>query len=232
MGNFRVTAITLFLFSDVALGQTPIPATGLCNTGLTPASPLPLGCTTSVPVTPVNPDTGGPSVDGNWQLATPYPSAAYTAEAPDPCSLSFGSAWVDAPEADWIPNDSVSQFIMPENVTSVGGWFVYRTAIPIPNIQSNAAYYILKVAGRILVDDNAIAIFLQDGGPRPASCTAIALPPPVTSGWQAWNPIQFSTSVTPGTTAYLYFVDFNSGGDSPNPTALRLEFTSAYFIPK
>lgn len=28
-------------------------------------------------VTPVNPESGGPSVDGNWHLATPYPSAPY-----------------------------------------------------------------------------------------------------------------------------------------------------------
>jgi hypothetical protein len=59
----------------------------LCNTGLTLASPLPIRCTTSVPVTPVNPQSGGSSVDGNWQLATPYPSAAYTHQAPNPCFL-------------------------------------------------------------------------------------------------------------------------------------------------
>ena len=36
--------------------------------GFNPAGPLPAGCTTSTPMTPVNPDTGGSSVDatGNW----------------------------------------------------------------------------------------------------------------------------------------------------------------------
>lgn len=84
------------LLSTAAAAQTQIAATGLCNTGLTPASPLPRGCTTSTPVTPVNPDTGGPSVDGNWQLAMPYPSAPYNQQAPDPCKLTtFGPAWVE-----------------------------------------------------------------------------------------------------------------------------------------
>jgi hypothetical protein len=65
------TLISALLLSSAAVAQT-IPATGLCNTGLTPANALPLGCTTSTLVTPVNPQSGGTSVDGNWQLATGY----------------------------------------------------------------------------------------------------------------------------------------------------------------
>ena len=104
--------------SFTALDQTHIPATGICNTGLTPASPLPAGCTTSTLVTPVNPDTGGTSVDGNWQLATPYPSAGVASQAPNPCSLTFGPAWVDAPFGNWIaPDAGVSQWITPEVAT-------------------------------------------------------------------------------------------------------------------
>src|ERR1700722_15102454 len=102
------TILLALLFSSAAIGQTHIPAVGLCNTGLTPASPLPSGCTTSTPVTPVNPQSGGPSVDGNWQLATPYPSAPYDQEALDPCKLTtFGPTWVDAPKSPgWYnPND-------------------------------------------------------------------------------------------------------------------------------
>ena len=83
----------MLLFATLATAQTKIPATGLCNTGLTPASPLPKSCTTSTPVIPVNPESGGPSLDGNWQLATPYPSAAYNQPAPNPCLLpTFGPA--------------------------------------------------------------------------------------------------------------------------------------------
>jgi hypothetical protein len=39
--------MTIALFSTASAQTTPIPATGLCNTGLTPASPLPIGCTAS-----------------------------------------------------------------------------------------------------------------------------------------------------------------------------------------
>jgi hypothetical protein len=46
--------------------------------GLTPASSLFTGYTISTPVTPVNPESGGASVDGNWELATPYPSGPTT----------------------------------------------------------------------------------------------------------------------------------------------------------
>jgi hypothetical protein len=58
MSRLRVQMSMLasaLLLSAAAAAQTHIPATGLCNTGLTPASPLPTGCTTSTPVTPVNP---------------------------------------------------------------------------------------------------------------------------------------------------------------------------------
>jgi hypothetical protein len=126
------------LLSSLGVAQT-IPATGLCNTGLTAASPLPTGCTTSTPVTPVNPQSGGPSVDGNWQLATPYPSAAWNQQAPDPCKLTtFGPAWVDAPAQGWFdPKDGLSQWITPQSdANTEGGWYVYRTAFAIPQSTS------------------------------------------------------------------------------------------------
>jgi len=60
MGNFQpdltskqmkpyqlLVPMTIALFSTASAQTTPIPATGLCNTGLTPASPLPIGCTAS-----------------------------------------------------------------------------------------------------------------------------------------------------------------------------------------
>ncbi|MGO4881245.1 MAG: hypothetical protein ACLP59_10525 [Bryobacteraceae bacterium] len=131
--------VAALLLSSAAAAQITIPANGLCNTGLTPASPLPDGCTTSTLVTPVNPDTGGPSTDGNWQLATPYPSAPNSRQAPDPCALtSFGPAWVDAPWPTWLnPYDSISQWITPQTIgpETAGGWYIYRTAVPIPPIQ-------------------------------------------------------------------------------------------------
>jgi len=62
-----------FLLS-VAAVSAQITVTGLCNNGLTPASPI-TGCTTSTPVTPVNPVSGGTRWTGigNWRHRTPQP---------------------------------------------------------------------------------------------------------------------------------------------------------------
>ena len=74
--NVKVAALGILFLFAVSMKGEHLPAVGLCNTGLTPASAF-TGCTTSVPVTPLNPETGGSSVDGNWQIASPYPSAPY-----------------------------------------------------------------------------------------------------------------------------------------------------------
>jgi hypothetical protein len=224
--------VTLLLLSSTAVAQNRIPATGLCNTGLTPASPLPTGCTTSTPVTPVNPESGGPSVDGNWQLATPYPSARYNQEAPNPCSLTtFGPAWVDAPWSSWFnPNDGLSQWITPqvEGPVAAGGWYIYRTAIPIP-IASGSNKYALTVTGQLLADNTNVAIFLSKA-PGHDVCRPLTL----MGGSQSsmWNPFKLKATITSDSDVHLYFVVYNYVQDYLNPTGLRVEFTSAYFTPE
>jgi len=225
------------LISWTAFAQT-IPATGLCNTGLTAASPLPLGCTTSTPVTPANPISGGPSMDGNWQLATPYPSAAYDRQSPNPCTLrTFGPAWVDTPLSGWFnPNDGLSQWISPESdgPNTTGGWYIYRTAIPVPSGSGN---YVLTILGKLLSDDFVPAIYFENEAGNLLTCRAAVIPslvPVPTGSVSTWNPFQFSATVAPGTTAYLYVVVFNvqfPAGESGNYTALRVEFDSADFTP-
>ena len=217
---------------------TPIPATGLCNTGLTPASPLPVGCTTSTFVTPVNPQSGGPSVDGNWQLATPYPTEPYGHQAPYPCWVpTFGPAWVDVASSDWFnPNDGMSQWITPlvENPTA-GGWYVYRTPLPVPPATPGYTGYELTVSGQIMNDDYPGGIFLGYG----RSCTWVSLPTVTLIGNQApdeaWNKFSFIVSVAPATQPYLYFlvynIEFAGGNNNGNYQGLRVEFTSAYFTP-
>jgi hypothetical protein len=142
MFRFRIQStvnllVSALLLPVAAAAQTTIPATGLCNTGLTPASPLPTGCTASTLVTPVNPGSGGSSVDGNWQLATPYPSGSYIRQAPDPCLLrKFGPAWVDAPWFNWFnPNDGLSQWITPEVDEPSAGRLVH-----LPDRLPNSTY--------------------------------------------------------------------------------------------
>jgi hypothetical protein len=170
MPSLRIQSSTIalvlaLLFAVAAAGQTQIPVSWICNTGLTSASAFPKGCTTSTLVSPVNPISGGDSVDGNWQLASPYPSATYNEPAPNPCLLSFGPAWVDAPWPGWFnPDDGLSQYITPqaEGPVAAGGWYVYRTGVAIPSIQSGDTYYILTIAGQVLVDNSLDAIVIED----------------------------------------------------------------------
>ncbi len=162
-----IALISALLLAAAAAGQTTeIPVTGLCNTGLTRADPLPQGCTTSTLVAPVNPETGGDSVDGNWQLATPYPSAPYNQKAPNPCLLTgFGPAWVDAAWPTWFnPDDGLSQYITPqaEGPVAAGGWYIYRTGVAIPPIASGGTHYVLTVSGQVLVDNSLVSIVLED----------------------------------------------------------------------
>lgn len=224
----QVKAILIaLLLSVAAAAQIHIPASGLCNTGLTPAHPLPRGCNASILVTPVNPESGGPSVDGNWQLAIPYPSAPTGAPAPNPCTLpAFGPAWV----ADgWLnPDDGLSQWITPEveGPVAASGWYIYRTVLAIPPVGVGRSAYVLSVAGRLLVDNNATMIALESPAGSPLTCRPVLETNLV--GFSAWLPFSFATPVVPDTPAYLYFVTYNETGDSGNPTGLRVEFTSAY----
>jgi hypothetical protein len=221
----------MLLCAAAAAAQNNIPATGLCNTGLTPAGPPPYGCATSIPVTPVNPLSGGPSVDGNWQLAAPYPSVAYDLKAPDPCTLSaFGPAWVETPNAGWLsPDDGHSQWISPEAENSVGGWYIYRTGVPIPPAETGGVIYTLAVTGRVLGDDMATAIVVENPASDPSTCRVVTLPAPL--GWAVWSPFSFAAKVVPGTSAYVYFMVYNVSSTA-NATGLRVEFTSADFIPE
>jgi hypothetical protein len=232
------------LLSAAASAQTTIPATGLCNTGLTPASPLPNGCTTSTLVTPVNPQSGGTSVDGNWQLATPYPSASWDESAPNPCSRIFGPAWVDAPEAGaFNPNDGLSQFISPlaDGPNTAGGWYIYRTTLPVPPIVSGSTRYVLTVTGQLLADDEPIATFLENPAGEELSCKLLTLTPLIPLPSQnfgsggAWNHFRFAGIVRPNSSAYLYFLVYNiqfPSGVSGNYTDFRVEFASANLTPE
>jgi len=223
------------------VAQTHIAATGLCNTGLTHGGLLPIGCTKSTLVTPINPESGGTSVDGNWQLATPYPSAPYNHDAPDTCLLtSFGPAWVDTPPSYFFnPDDGLSQWITPlvDVPNTAGGWYVYATALRVPPISTGYARYVLTVSGQLMADDQVPAIFLLSPS---IGCKVVALPslsPVVGSNFvvhNAWNPFSFVATVAPDTTAYLYFLVYNLEVPAPNQngTGLRVEFTSGYFTPE
>jgi hypothetical protein len=229
----RTLMILSPLLITLAAGAQTVPAAGLCNTGLTKASAYPKGCSTSTLVAPVNPETGGTSVDGNWQLATPYPSGEYNEAPPSPCSLEYGPAWVDQPWFSWFnPDDGLSQYIMPEAIspTDAGGWFIYRTALPVPPAPAGSTYYILTVNGQTLVDNELVGIFIENPAQYQPSCRPIARP--AATGFTQWTPFTFSAVVVPSSHAYLYFVTYNAPSDAANPTGMRVEFTSASLAPE
>jgi hypothetical protein len=187
-----------------------IPVTGLCNTGLTPADPT-TGCINSVLVGPPNPHTGGSSVDGNWELATPYPSRAYNVQAPDPCRLtSFVPAWVDTPSQDYYnPMDGLSQYISPlSEYPSQGGWYVYRTSFPVPAAISPSGKYLLTVKGQLLADDQVSAVILQNPSGGTTNCKGVASPSLtnyVADGpggvFQDWDPVALESTLIARTKA-------------------------------
>ena len=140
-------------------------------------------------------------MDGNCQLATPSPSAPYNEPAPNACSLTtFGHAFVDAPWPSWYnPDDGLSQYIRPqvEGPVAAGGWYVYRTGVAIPASQSGATYYVLTIAGQVLVDNGLGAIVIEDPAGYAAGCKVVALPSGTyDTSWTAFN---FSAPVLPHT---------------------------------
>lgn len=88
----------------------------------------------------------------------------------------------------------------------------------------------------MLVDNLAGAIFLEEPAGDARNCRLVSLPPssPAVGSnyidYTRWYPFTFTVTVTPNTTAYLYFLLYNlEAPGTANGTGLRLEFTSAYF---
>ncbi|MGO4882765.1 MAG: hypothetical protein ACLP59_18390 [Bryobacteraceae bacterium] len=230
------------LLSELAFaGSAAAQISGLCNTGETPASSS--GCT-GVLVTP-NPEGGGPSRDGNWQLAYPYPSTL--SQTHGPCHLhSFAQAWVDTPNRTWMPNTASgeSEWLTPhdgENNLPMG-WYVYRTSFPVPSTLPDGSVPTgLTINGR-LTSDNATYGFYLESPARSTTCGVVSGPPvPInpagqgSSDYDQWWDFSFTSPIalTAGADAYLYVVVYNPYNNPPNgesPTGMRIEFfpTSAF----
>ena len=113
---------------------------------------------------------------------------------------------------------------------AAGGWYVYATAFPIPPVRPGSSKHILTVTGQILVDNNMLDIYLENPAGDPTSCRPVGIP--AITEFSTWNSFRFVTPVIPDTHGYLYFVVHNGEQSIGNPTGLRVEFTSAYFIPE
>ena len=210
-------------------------ATSICNTGLTRKSIPPVGCLSSTLVTPVNPLPGGPSVDGNWELAVPFPSAGYTDPAPNACSLRslFVPAWVNAPWYTWYdPADGLSQWISPlGGGDASAGWYVYRTRFQVPPVRPGHGLYLLQIRGQLMSDDNPTSIYLADSKQVPACAELANL---TEAGFGNWTPFEAKLTIAPDSFASLYVVVYNQFLAAPahsNPTGLRIEFTSVKLTP-
>ncbi len=210
-----------------------IAATTLCSTGRTPKSISAAGCLLTVPVSPVNPVDGGPIVDGNWDLAVPYPSRPAHVPAPNPCSFPtiYSPAPVSAAEPEWFnPNDQISQWIEPLGGGSTPpGWYIYETRFVAPESRGNA-YYRLEIPGQILVDNSVPLVYVRSSVDGVNVCGSVAAFPK-TASYSSWTPFHFSTTMDPGTVGYLYAVVYNDTGSNINPTGLRVEFSDPAFYP-
>jgi len=205
----------------------------LCNTGRTAKAEPPDGCLKTELVSPINPEGGGPIVDGNWDLAVPYPYGTYYSTPPDPCTQEFG--YLPAPvsavsSTAWLnSDDGRSQWIEPlGGPSNLPGWYVYVTAFAVPVALDGTGEYTLNVSGRFLADDSPDMIYVSSYG-LASTCGTIGTFSG-TSLWAAWTPFQGSATVGGSSIGFLYFVVHNTGPDL-NPTGLRVEFTSTYFTP-
>jgi hypothetical protein len=225
----------MLLFAATAASQI----SGLCNTGQTRATTP--GCT-GVLVSP-NPFGGGPQLDGNWELAYPYPIKSTGTGAATPCGLKiFIPAAVDIPLSNppWLANSasSASEWITPEDGENpIGsGMFVYRTRFPVAaKLPNGNAPTGLTISGQLASDNATFGIYLESPA-NSGRCSLVSgqtFPVNPSGGsfddFQQWWPFTFSNPapISPGDDAYLYFVvqnAYDSVDDGASATGLRVEF--------
>jgi hypothetical protein len=223
------TFAALLLFSTMATAQIG----GLCDTGQTHVAPT--GC--NGVLVPPNPSGGGPNRDGNWVLADPYPSPLSSTYGP--CELkSFVPAWVDTPNAAWLPDSAstASEWITPYDGEGSGaaGWYVYATKFPIPPVLPGGIVPTgLTINGRLSSDDYTYGFYMVN--PAASLCSPVrGLPVPINpdATYTVWSDFSFRNPIpiTPGSPLFLYVVVQNAPGPEINPTGFRIEFsdTSAF----
>jgi len=182
----RVLPFTLLLSAALSAATVPqqvAPASvALCNTGLAKSATEP-GCGSPVTV---------PGRDGNWRLATPYPSFPQSDVVPLPCGLPFGPALVQPPSGGWYnPSDGISQWIMPNGggtQSAAVGWYIYATSFSLTaaGLPPNPSGVV--ISGQILSDNLFWAVWLEviKSG-APAGCYPMTSSPttslfPITPG--------------------------------------------------
>lgn len=213
----RVVQVFAVMLLSAAGATAAIP--GLCNTGHS----VPSACGALVA-----PDTGT-TTDANWQIAVPYPSAPSSTPIANPCVLpKWVPAWVDTPNSPpWLPDSNLlSEWITPQVVNSLGGYYVYRTMLQVPTTATA-----ITISGRLLSDNEVYQIFV--GGPPGTPCSVMAGPTvnPPPGSFHTWFAFTYSGPVVPGILNGLYFVVRNRGvhgvDSNPTPTGLRIQFNQS-----
>jgi hypothetical protein len=222
----------MLLLSSTATAQIK----SLCNTGETARTAS--GCTGAL-VTP-NPTGGGPSRDGSWWLANPYPSTL--SPTLGPCALAgFVRAWVDTPGSVWLPNDAstASEWITPYDGESYlpVGWYVYATGFHVPAVLPGGIVPTgVTINGRLVSDNSTYGFVLAS---RAACGFVTGLPVPINptvNELSQWTDFSFTSpiEITPDSDLFLYVLVNNAyASGTPNgasATGLRIEFfdTSAF----
>jgi len=230
--------LLLFAFASTSLFTSTATAEikGLCNTG--DSRQTASGCT-GVLVTP-NPTGGGPSRDGNWGLAYPYPTTLSSTFGP--CDLKeFIWAWVDTPLSAWLPNSASaeSEWITPYDGegNQPQGWYIYLTGFHVPAVLPGGIVPTgVTINGR-LASDNSTYGFVLASRANGGSCGFVdGLPVPInyTEQFRQWTSFSFTSpiAITPDSDLFLYVLVYNGVfNGSPNATGLRVEFfdTSAFY---
>jgi hypothetical protein len=237
--SYRTEKTILLAFAMLCLATSAhAQIVNLCNTGQTLATLA--GCTGVL--VPPNPAGGGSDRDGNWHLAYPYPSTITSAHTP--CTLpGFVRAWVDTPNAGWLPDSAstASEWITPfdgEGNLPVGV-YVYRTAFQVPSaLPGGGVPTGVTINGRLASDNATFGIYLESPA-NSARCSLVTgqkFPVnPAGHGvgdFEQWWDFSFTNSfpITPNAAAFLYFIVENPTS-GPSPTGLRVEFfpTSTFF---
>ncbi len=227
-------SMILLLFVSFAHAQNP--NRGPCNTGRTPTTGPMYACSATTLVSPINPQDGGSIVDGNWQIASPYPSAPVGSAVPNPCVLSsaYVGAPVNIPDYAWYnPHDGISQWIGPNGGGSTpAGWYIYRTTFLVPDTYQGYSPSSVTITGQLLADNWVPVVFLQEVGTTSHVCN-VATTFPAANQYNSWNSFTLTGSVAPATLEALYVLVYNQYSATPleNPTALRVEFQTLNYSP-
>jgi hypothetical protein len=144
--------------------------------------------------------------NGNWQIASPYPSAPYTSSAPNPCRLqtTYLGAPVNVPFYErYNPESELSQWIGPNG----GG------STPVPGLYQGLPPNSVPPSGQLLSDNAAAVMDLHAVGDTSAGCN-VAETSAIANQYSSWNAFALTGPVVPATHQAIYSGLYPKLGDA------------------